>query len=60
MALQAGVTTIYLLTETAEQFFKARDYVVIDRADAPKAIVHTEEFGGLCSADAVLMRKALV
>ena len=41
-----GATTIYLLTTTAEHFFRARGYVATPRDSAPPAIRSTPEFAG--------------
>lgn len=55
----AGVTTIYLLTETAERFFAARGYASTDRAGVPEAIARTTEFATVCPASAVCMVKRI-
>lgn len=57
-AARRGLTHIYLLTETAESFFKNLGYVVIGRGNAPAEIATTEEFSQLCPDSAVLMVKA--
>jgi amino-acid N-acetyltransferase len=59
LAAESGVRHVYLLTQTAERFFAARDYSKIDRSDAPKAIQGTTQFSGLCPSSAVLMMKQL-
>lgn len=58
-ARSAGVETLYLLTTTASEFFSARDYVEIDRADAPDAVRRTTEFTDLCPTTATCMEKSL-
>lgn len=57
-AARRGVTHIYLLTETAEQFFSQRGYVPVPRADAPPAIASSDHFGLICPESAVLMGRA--
>jgi predicted GNAT family acetyltransferase len=47
-ARECGAATIYLLTTTAEAFFRSRDYIVTPRESAPPAILSTPEFAGLC------------
>jgi amino-acid N-acetyltransferase len=54
-----GVTSIFLLTETAQRFFEGQGYAVVERAAAPAAIRASTEFASLCPASAVLMRKLL-
>jgi amino-acid N-acetyltransferase len=58
-ARSQGVTSIFLLTTTAEDFFKRRGYLPADRASAPAAIRTTREFAGLCPASSAFLFKAL-
>ncbi|MDJ0783893.1 MAG: arsenic resistance N-acetyltransferase ArsN2 [Desulfosarcinaceae bacterium] len=58
-ALQTGIDTLYLLTLTAETFFRRHGYATLPRQQAPAAIQKTPEFTGLCPATAVLMGKRL-
>jgi amino-acid N-acetyltransferase len=54
-----GVRSLYLLTLTAEKFFRRRGYLRIDRNDAPPAIRATREFSDLCPSNSTLMVKPL-
>ena len=54
-----GVATIYLLTTTAERFFRSRGYVVTPRDTAPPAIRSTPEFSSLCPASSAFLSKRL-
>lgn len=54
-----GVRQLVLLTESAEAFFEARGYAVIDRRYLPEELRHSEQFRSLCPASAVCMTKAL-
>lgn len=54
-----GVREIYLLTTTAETFFRRLGYVPADRASAPPAIRDTPEFSSLCPSTAAFMVKRL-
>ncbi len=56
---QAGAGHFYLLTTTAEKFFKARGFKVVERTQVPAAIVATEEFRSLCPASAVCLARAV-
>ena len=53
------VETLYLLTMTAEAFFKKCDYRRIARDSAPAGIQKTTEFRNLCPASAVCMVRHL-
>jgi amino-acid N-acetyltransferase len=53
------VSTMYLLTTTAESFFQRRGYRCIDRVQAPPAIQSTREFATLCPASSAFMIKRL-
>lgn len=55
----AGVTDIYLLTTTAEQFFKRLGYTDAARTAAPTTIKQTREFAGLCPDDSAFLLKRL-
>ena len=54
-----GALEMWLLTIDADRFFERLGYAIRDRADAPDAIRSTNEFGGLCPGDAILMSKNL-
>lgn len=56
---QRGVQEIYLLTTTAEAFFRQQGYASCTRADAPAAIRQTAEFSSLCPANSAFMRKPI-
>ena len=53
------VDTLYLLTLTAEAFFKKCGYRRIARDSAPAGIQETTEFRNLCPASAVCMDRNL-
>jgi amino-acid N-acetyltransferase len=54
-----SVRSIYLLTTTAEAFFKRLGYARIDRSQAPFSIERTREFASLCPASSAFMVKSL-
>jgi amino-acid N-acetyltransferase len=56
-AAAIGIQSLYLLTLTAEGFFKKRGFMNIQRAQAPLAIQNTEEFKSICPASSVCMMK---
>jgi amino-acid N-acetyltransferase len=57
-ALQ-GVQHLYLLTITAQEFFKRLGFQPTTRAEAPAAIQKTREFADLCPASAAFLLKRL-
>ncbi len=59
-ALSLGVSTLYLLTTTAERFFAARGFTAADRASAPPAIRQTREFADICPGSSIFMVKRLL
>jgi amino-acid N-acetyltransferase len=50
---------IYLLTTTAEKFFKKHGFANVDRTNAPDAIRETSEFSSVCPSSAIFMSKRL-
>jgi N-acetylglutamate synthase-like GNAT family acetyltransferase len=54
-----GAHSMYLLTTTAEEFFKRRGYVPAERTSAPAAIRATREFAEICPASSALLVKRL-
>ena len=54
-----GLCALYLLTETAEDYFPRFGFVRTDRATVPREIADTLEFRSACPASAVAMAKAL-
>ena len=58
-ARERGAATVYLLTTTAEAFFRSRGYVTTPRDSAPSAIQSTPEFAGLCPASSAFLSKRL-
>ena len=55
-ARSAGVATVYLLTETAPEFFRRFGFEVVERAAAPPAIQESVEYCGVCPATATAMQ----
>jgi amino-acid N-acetyltransferase len=59
-AKKDGVRSLFLLTNTARQFFEHLGYQVIPRSQAPASIRQTAQFAGLCAASSDFMAKPLV
>lgn len=58
-AINQNIAKLYLLTETASEFFNRLGYQTIERAQAPDMIRQTSQFNALCPSSAVLMYKSL-
>jgi amino-acid N-acetyltransferase len=58
-ARERGVRAIYLLTTTAETFFRRHGYVTANRQDAPAEIKATREFADICPASSAFLFKRL-
>lgn len=56
MAKQRGVKTLYLLTETAADFFLRFGFKKVTRADVEAALKASAEFTGACPDTAVVLR----
>ena len=54
------IDKLYLLTMTAEQYFKSHGFQCTQRNSAPAAIQETTEFKSLCPASAICMSKRLI
>ena len=59
LAKQRGVRTLYLLTETASDFFLRFGFQRITRAEVDPALKGSAEFTGACPDTAVVLRLAL-
>ena len=56
-ARELGLADLYLLTETAQPFFAALGYEVVERGSVPEPIRATREFSSLCPDSATVMCK---
>ena len=54
-ARRQGLTDLYLLTETAADFFSRFGFRPIRREDAPEAVKASQEFRDLCPVSATVM-----
>jgi len=59
MAADLGIRDLYLLTETAVDWFPRLGYVVLERAAAPDGIASSWEFRFACVERGILMRRSL-
>lgn len=58
-ARERGVTSVYLLTTTAAEFFERMGYAAVSRDEAPDCIRATSEFAALCPSSSTFMMKTL-
>ncbi len=58
-ATRAGMTSLVLLTTTAERYFPRFGFAVVNRASLPEAVQASAEFRGACPASAIVMSLSL-
>jgi amino-acid N-acetyltransferase len=58
-AEQQGITTMYLLTMTAEGYFPSFGFEKVDRSTVPPALQASAELQDACPASAIVMKKEL-
>jgi amino-acid N-acetyltransferase len=59
-ATTIGIDEMYLLTETAPEYFKKKGYDQISRDEVPKPIQASSEFSQVCPVSAIVMKKLLI
>jgi amino-acid N-acetyltransferase len=59
LASSRGITELYLLTETAGDWFPRLGYSPATRADVPAAVTASPEFTGACPDSAAVLRKQI-
>jgi amino-acid N-acetyltransferase len=55
-----GIREFYLLTTTAEEYFRKRGFKVIDRDEVHPQLLGSQEFRGACPDSAVCMRLVML
>jgi len=58
-ARSMDISTVYLLTTTAEEFFDGLGFDTVSRESVPASIRETSEFSDLCPTTAVCMKREL-
>ena len=53
---ESGVHSIYLLTNTASDFFTKQGFVIVDRQSVPDSIAQTTEFKEFCPDSSICMK----
>lgn len=59
LASASGISELWLLTTTAEDFFPRAGYVTVNRSSASTRLQASTQFAQLCPASAVCMMKTL-
>jgi amino-acid N-acetyltransferase len=59
LARAKELKTLFLLTETAPDYFSRKGYKTIGRADVPVEVQRSSEFSFVCPQSAIVMMKAL-
>lgn len=59
-ARASGITCMYLLTETAAQYFENKNYKIITRDEVPGELHASSEFSHVCPVSAIVMKKQIV
>ncbi len=58
-ARELGLHHLYLLTETAREYFEQRGFEVVRRADVPPALRSSVEFTRACPESAIAMSRSV-
>ena len=58
-AKEKNITSLYLLTTTAKDFFEKQGYTIVNREEVPESIQRTTEFSSICPSSAIVMKKEL-
>jgi amino-acid N-acetyltransferase len=56
-AKNIGIQRLYLLTETAMDYFKRNGFEIIKRSEVPEALLNASEFKFACPKSAIVMTK---
>ena len=54
-----GVKKLFLITNTAEDYFQSLGFMKIPREEVEKEVLQSKEFNGLCPASSAIMMKQL-
>jgi amino-acid N-acetyltransferase len=57
VAKEKGITRLFLLTDTAEDYFKKKGFVIVTRDQVPADMKQSIEFTTLCTSSPSMMRE---
>jgi len=60
LAKDKGITEVYLITNTAADFFAKQGFTPVERAAVPAAIQGTAQFTSVCPSSATVMYKKII
>ena len=60
LATSKGLKSIFLLTETAPDYFARKGYEKITRSEVPEEVRQSTEFSHVCPQSAIVMKKDLI
>ncbi|MCG3219584.1 MAG: GNAT family N-acetyltransferase [Candidatus Heimdallarchaeota archaeon] len=55
-AIDKEIKSLYLLTDTAEKFFRREGYIIVDRAEIPNKVKESVEFTTLCTSSPAMVK----
>jgi amino-acid N-acetyltransferase len=56
-AKKRAVSTVFLITTTADRYFQRLGFSLVDRSTVPDAIMKTSQFSSLCPSSATVMKQ---
>ena len=59
-AIDNGLAAVYLLTETAPDYFDSKNYCKVLRAEVPLELQQSSEFSYACPQSAIVMKKSFI
>jgi amino-acid N-acetyltransferase len=58
-AQSIGLKEVYLLTETARDYFEKKSFQIVQRSEVPAVLQQSAEFSHVCPASAIAMKKSI-
>jgi amino-acid N-acetyltransferase len=59
LAASQSLNELYLLTETAAEYFAGRAFQQVTRDEVPDDVKHSSEFSHVCPVSAIVMKKSI-
>ena len=59
LAARSGLKALYLLTETAPEYFAGKGFQKITRDEVPDEVKQSSEFSHVCPVSAIVMKKSI-
>ena len=58
-ARSLGIKTLYLLTESATEYFEKLGFSIKERSEVPASVMETKQFSALCPSSAIVMYREI-